>query len=296
MKILRGKLVTQELEHIFKKEIAELNTVHNIHTSLAVIQFGNNPASSIYVRRKQEMCEKLGINSLEYTLPQETSQNELIELINSLNNDNKIHGILCQLPLPQKIDEAKILLSIDPSKDIDCFHPINVGLLVCGTPRFMPCTPYGALQILKRYNYATAGKRIVIIGRSNIVGKPLANLLSLKEWGATVTLCHSQTKFLPDVCKEADILVAALGKPQFVTHDFIKKGAVVIDVGINRIEDATTEKKYKIVGDVDFDDVVDRVEAITPVPGGVGPLTIAMLMYNTINAARSINSLPLINI
>ena len=244
---------------------------------LAVIQVGNDPASSVYVNNKKKGCEFIGIESLSYELPEETTEDELLDLIQKLNGDDKVNGILVQLPLPKHIDEDKVIQTITPSKDVDGFHPHSVGCLCIGQKGYVSCTPAGIIQLLKRSNIEIAGKECVIIGRSNIVGKPMS-LLMLRE-NATVTVAHSRTENLKEVCKRADILIVAVGKPKMVTADYVKEGAVVIDVGIHRNEN------NKLCGDVDFDDVAPHCSAITPVPGGVGPMTIAMLMNNCVESA-----------
>ena len=259
-----------------------------------MILVGENPASQVYVRNKEMACVKAGMKSLMYRMPAETTGDELCALIEKLNKDESVHGILVQLPLPKGIDEKRVLDLIDPQKDVDAFHPENVGLISQGRPRFLPCTPYGIQQLLIRYNIETKGKRVVIIGRSDIVGKPMGLLFLQKGLGgdATVTICHSRTENLAQVVKEGDIVVAAIGKAEFVTADMIKPGAVVVDVGMNRVQkeivDENGEKKLvsKLVGDVDFEGVKEVASWITPVPGGVGPLTVTMLLLNTLNGAR----------
>ena len=283
--LLSGASLSAVIEGELQSEVASLGT-RNILPSLAVILVGCDPASQVYVANKQRACEKAGIRSYQHQLDAGASQHELLGLIDKLNCDNRVNGILCQLPLPAQFDEQEVIAAIDPNKDVDCFHPLNFGMLAAGRPRFMPCTPFGVLQILKRYGIATQGRHVVIVGRSNIVGRPLSILLSSKGWDATVTLCHSRTVDLAATCRTADILIAAIGMPQFINASFIKPGATVIDVGINRIADPSKLKGFRLVGDVDFDDVAKQARAITPVPGGVGPMTIAMLLLNTINAAR----------
>ncbi len=287
MKELRGKDVSTKLEEKLMAEVAFLKS-KNIFPTLAVILVGNDPASKVYVGHKAVMCKSLGIVSIEKKLPENCSQEELLEVIDQLNNDSTIHGILCQLPLPKQCDEHEVINRIDPRKDVDCFHPYNLGLLTAGTPRFIPCTPYGVIEILKHNHIELNGKEIVIVGRSNIVGRPLSILLSLKGYDATVTLCHSGTKQLDKVCKRADILITAVGKPKQFGKKYVKDGATVIDIGINRISDPTTKSGFRLVGDVDYEDIADVAGAATPVPGGVGPMTIIMLMYNTINATRGL--------
>ena len=292
MNILNGKNIALTIE----EELASFSKIlksKEIQPKLAVILVGENPASKIYVAHKQKACERLGINSVAKKMPAETSEAEILEVVQELNQNSEIHGILCQSPLPDGVNEPKVFQSITPLKDVDCFHPYNMGLLALGKPRFMPCTPYGVIQILKKSNIHLLGKRVVVLGRSNIVGRPLSILLSLKKYNATVQLCHSATEDLKSRCSEADILIAAIGKPEFVNADFVKKGAVLIDVGINRVQ---KEGKNKIVGDVDFASVKDKVAAITPVPGGVGPMTIGMLLYNCLNAAALQNNLETFNL
>lgn len=276
--IIDGKKISGDIKNELKDKVAKLNE-KNITITLCVIQVGNDSASSIYVRNKKKACEEIGIRSISYELPEETSQEELINLIQELNQRPDINGILVQLPLPKHIDEDTIIKAISPEKDVDGFHPLNVGKLSLGQKGLVSCTPAGVIQLLKRYNIPIEGKECVIVGRSNIVGKPMS-MLMLKE-NATVTICHSKTKNLAEVTKRADILIVAMGKPKFITGEYVKEGAVVIDVGIHRNEN------NKICGDVDFDDVVDKVSAITPVPGGVGPMTIAMLMHNCVETAMN---------
>ena len=275
MKLIDGKAISAQIKDELKEQVAKLKE-QGTELTLAVIQVGEDPASSVYVRNKKNACAYIGINSIAHELPEETTQEELLDLIDKLNNDNKVNGILVQLPLPKHIDEDAIINAISPAKDVDGFHPENVGALSIGKKGFVSCTPAGVIQLLKRSNIDIEGKECVVLGRSNIVGKPMAMLL-LRENG-TVTVCHSKTKNLKEITKRADILIVALGKPKFITKEYIKEGAVVIDVGIHR------NSENKLCGDVDFDDVKDMVEAITPVPGGVGPMTIAMLMYNCVNS------------
>lgn len=273
--IIDGKKISQEIKDELKEKVAALKE-QGINKCLAVIQVGNDPASTVYVRNKKKGCEYIGIDSLSYELPEETTEEELISLIEKLNNDDKVNGILVQLPVPKHIDEDKVIGAISPKKDVDGFHPQSVGALCIGRKGFVSCTPAGIIQLLKRSNIDIAGKECVIIGRSNIVGKPMS-ILMLRE-NATVTVAHSKTKNLKEVCSRADILIAAIGKPKFVTSEYVKDGAVIIDVGINRDAD------NKLCGDVDYDDVFEKCSAITPVPGGVGPMTIAMLLNNCIEA------------
>ena len=269
--IIDGKRISTELKDEFKVQAARLKE-QGIEACLAVIQVGLDPASSIYVRNKKKACEYVGIRSLSYEMPEETTEEELLGVINSLNQDDDVNGILVQLPLPKHISEDKVIKAISPAKDVDCFHPENVGKMMLGEEGFLPATPAGVIQLLKRSNIEIAGKECVVIGRSNIVGKPMA-MLMLRE-NATVTIAHSRTKNLKEVCKRADILIVAVGKPRMIDDSYVKEGAVVIDVGIHR------DENNKVFGDVDFEKVADKCSAITPVPGGVGPMTIAMLMQN----------------
>ena len=285
MKRLSGTEISKQIKEELKKEVISLKA-QGVRPKLAVILVGDDPGSAIYVNSKKRTCAELGFGSLEKKMSADTTQSELLSVVNELNNDPSVNGILCQVPLPEQCDEQEVIQTIDPDKDVHCFHPYNLGLLTAGMPKFMPCTPFGVLQILKRSDYNTSGKNVVVLGRSNIVGRPLSILMSLKEWNATVTVCHSRTQNLPEVCATADILIVAIGRANFVTAEFVKKGAVVIDVGMNRIEDATHPKGSRLAGDVDYAGIEDIAAAATPVPGGVGPMTIAMLMYNTINAAR----------
>lgn len=276
-KLIDGKLISQQIKDELKIEVAALKE-KGIVPCLAVIQVGNDPASSVYVNNKKKACAYIGIESLAYELDEDISQEDLLSIIDELNHKRNVNGILVQLPLPKHIEEEAIIKAISPEKDVDGFHPETVGNMCIGSKGFLPCTPAGVIQLLKRSNIDIEGKECVVIGRSNIVGKPMAMLL-LRENG-TVTITHSRTKDLKEITKRADILVAAIGKPKFVTAEFVKEGAVVIDVGIHRNAD------NKLCGDVDFDDVVEKVSAITPVPGGVGPMTIAMLMNNCVETVR----------
>lgn len=275
--LIDGKKISTEIKDELKVTVEELKK-QGVETCLAVIQVGNDPASSIYVRNKKRACAYVGIESLSYELPEETTEEELVKLVKELNENDKVHGILVQLPLPKHINADTIIRTISPDKDVDGFHPESVGRLCIGEPGFVSCTPAGIIQLLKRSGIEIEGKECVVVGRSNIVGKPMSILL-LRENG-TVTITHSRTKDLKEVTGRADILVVAIGKPKFITEDYVKEGAVVIDVGMHRNEE------NKLCGDVDFDDVKDKVSAITPVPGGVGPMTIAMLMYNCVEAAK----------
>lgn len=286
--LIDGKEVANRVREGLKAEIAELTAAG--HTpGLAVVLVGEDPASQVYVGSKVKACAELGLYSQKWALPADTTQEELVELIHKLNADDRIHGILVQSPPPPHIDEEAVILNIDPRKDVDGFHPVNVAKLVLEEEEgFVPCTPLGCMELLKAYGVETAGKHAVVVGRSMIVGKPMANLLVAKKANATVTIAHSRTKDLPGLCRTADIIVAAVGRPEMIKADFVKEGAVVIDVGINRIPDATRPRGYRIVGDVDFEAVKDRCSYITPVPGGVGPMTIAMLMANTVKACRQL--------
>ncbi len=276
--LIDGKEVSQHIRKGVAEGVGTLKRESGIIPGLAAVLVGNNPASEIYVRNKRKACEQVGIYSEEYKLPEDTSENELLLLINKLNNDKNIHGILVQLPLPNQINSERILRSVFPSKDIDGFHPENVGLLLEGNPRFVSCTPNGIIKLLDFYRIEILGKEAVVVGRSNIVGKPTAILLLHRH--ATVTICHSRTIPLGDVTRRADILVAAIGRERLITQDMVKEGAVVIDVGINR------NAEGKLVGDVDFEGVKEKASYITPVPGGVGPMTIAMLLWNTLESAK----------
>lgn len=280
-KIIDGKAVSAEVRAEIKVETEKFISESGITPGLAVIIVGNNPASQVYVRNKKRACGEVGFFSTVIEMPEETTESELLDKIAELNSDEKIHGILVQLPLPKHISEEKIILAIDPKKDVDAFHPYNVGRIVTGDYDLAPCTPSGVMELLRRYGISVRGKECVIAGRSNIVGKPMALLMLSAD--ATVTVCHSKTSNLAEVCRRADILITAIGKPKFFGADAVKDGAVVIDVGINRTEDG------KLCGDVDFDAVLDKVSAITPVPGGVGPMTITMLLRNTLSAAKKAN-------
>ena len=273
--LIDGKKISQDIKDELKEKVAKLKE-EGINKCMAVIQVGDNPASTVYVRNKKKGCEYIGIDSLSYELPESTTQEELVKLVKELNANEKVNGILVQLPLPSHIDEDAIIKTIDPSKDVDGFHPQSVGALCIGQKGFVSCTPAGIIQLLKRSNIDIAGKECVVLGRSNIVGKPMS-ILMLRE-NATVTIAHSKTANLKEVCKRADILIVAIGKPKFVNAEYVKEGAVVIDVGINR------DENNKICGDVDFEAVEPLCSAITPVPGGVGPMTIAMLLNNCIEA------------
>jgi len=308
--IIDGKKIASEIKEELKQKIELLKTKYNKIPGLVTILVGDNPASQSYVNSKVKACSEIGMNSMLERHDDKISQNDLLRIINKYNNDNRFHGILVQLPLPKNINEDTVIESIDPRKDVDGFHPVNVGNLVIGkdtfypcTPygifelvigkdTFYPCTPYGIFELLKRYSIDPKGKHVVVAGRSNIVGKPVANILLQKKEGANavVTVCHSAAKDLSVYTKQADILIAAIGKPNFIKENMVKEGVVVIDVGINRIEDKTKAKGYRIVGDVDFENVSRKASFITPVPGGVGLMTVAMLMKNTLEAFERIES------
>lgn len=281
-RIIDGKLVSAKVRANVAKETEELKE-KGVSVGLAVVIVGNDPASRVYVNNKKKVCAEVGFISREYALPEETTQQELLDLVNELNNDKEINGILVQLPLPKHLDEKQVIEAISPMKDVDAFNAVNVGKIMIGDYDFLPCTPAGVMEMLKEYDIDPKSKNCVVIGRSNIVGKPMAMLLLHKH--GTVTICHSRTVNLKEICANADILVAAIGKAKFVTADMVKEGAVVIDVGMNRDENG------KLCGDVDFENVKDKAEAITPVPGGVGPMTIAMLMKNTLKAAKLQNGI-----
>ncbi|MBF0299884.1 MAG: bifunctional methylenetetrahydrofolate dehydrogenase/methenyltetrahydrofolate cyclohydrolase FolD [Oligoflexia bacterium] len=285
MEKISGTQISNTIIEELKIEADNLKA-KNILPTLAVILVGNDPASAIYVNNKKKACQKVGIISLEKTLPEQISENKLLNIIDELNNDQSVHGILCQLPLPPHINEKKIIERIDPKKDVDGINPINIGRLCYGSPLYYPCTPFGIVQLLKRSNIEISGKHVVIVGRGPTIGRPLSIILSSKGFDSTVTVCHSKSTSIQTITKTADILVAAIGKAKFITKDFIKEGVVIVDVGINRIPDENSPSKSKVVGDVDFEDVFPKVRAITPVPGGVGPMTVAMLMHNTILAAK----------
>ena len=276
--IINGKEISAQIRAEISQKVKEYNAKTGKLPGLAVVIVGENPASQVYVRNKKKACEQVGFNSWAYEMPESTTQEELNALVDKLNNDENVHGILVQLPLPKHLNEEEIILRIKPEKDVDAFHPYNVGRITIGNPKFLPCTPAGIMELLHRSNIEISGKECVVIGRSNIVGKPMA-LLLLSENG-TVTVCHSKTRDLKEACRRADILVVAIGKADFVTADMVKEGAVVIDVGMNR------NAEGKLTGDVDFESVSQVASYITPVPGGVGPMTITMLLQNTLRAAE----------
>ena len=285
--IIDGKQVAAQIRAELKAEVAKLKG-QGVVPGLGVILVGDDPASNSYVTAKERTCEELGIYSDDNRLAAETSQDELMQLIAKMNADPKINGILVQLPLPKHMNESEVLFAIDPTKDVDGFHPVSVGKMVVGEKTFLSCTPHGVLHLLLRSGVKLEGAHVVIVGRSNIVGKPLANMLIQKSptGNATVTVCHTRTKNLAEHTRQADILVAAAGRPNTITADMVKEGATVIDVGVNRVEDATKKQGYRLVGDVDFEAVKEKASLITPVPGGVGPMTITMLMYNTVESAK----------
>ncbi|MEE0885403.1 MAG: bifunctional methylenetetrahydrofolate dehydrogenase/methenyltetrahydrofolate cyclohydrolase FolD [Treponema sp.] len=284
-KIIDGKEIAAQVRKEVAEKVAELKK-NGITPCLAVILVGENPASVSYVTGKQKALAEVGMADRSLHLPESTTEEELLKIINELNNDKTVHGILVQLPLPKHINEEKVILAINPKKDVDGFHPENVGNLVIGKKSFLPCTPHGIIVLLQKMNIETNGKHAVVIGRSNIVGKPVALLLARKETNCTVTICHTGTKNIAEITKQADIIIAAAGKPHTLTKDMVKPGAVIIDVGVNRIPDATKKSGFRLIGDCDFDDLKETASFITPVPGGVGPMTIAMLMQNTLEAAE----------
>ena len=287
-KIIDGKQIAAQMREELKVDVAGLKQ-RGIVPGLGVILVGDNPASQSYVTAKEKACQEIGVYSDDNRLPADISQQDLIALISRRNSDPKINGILVQLPLPKHLDENEVLFVINPQKDVDGFHPVNVGKMVAGQKAFLPCTPNGVVQLLLRSGVRIEGAHVVIVGRSNIVGKPLANMLIQKSptGNATVTVCHTRTKNLSSHTLRADIIVAAAGCPNAITADMVKEGAVVIDVGVNRIEDATKKSGFRLVGDVDFEGVKEKASLITPVPGGVGPMTITMLLYNTVESAKS---------
>jgi len=286
--IIDGKALAATMRGELKDKVAKLKQ-QGITPGLAVILVGDDPASRSYVSAKEKACEEIGVYSDDNRLPAETSETDLLALVEKCNKDPKIHGILVQLPLPDHVDENKVLLAIDPAKDVDGFHPVSVGKMVVGQKGFLPCTPHGVVQMLIRNGVKLEGAEVAIVGRSNIVGKPLANMLIQKSptGNATVTVCHTRTKNLAEHVLRADVVIAAAGRPNTVTADMVKDGAVVIDVGVNRVDDDTKKRGYRLVGDVDFEAVKEKASMITPVPGGVGPMTITMLLYNTVESAAN---------
>ncbi|MCI6185636.1 MAG: bifunctional methylenetetrahydrofolate dehydrogenase/methenyltetrahydrofolate cyclohydrolase FolD [Spirochaetia bacterium] len=283
--IIDGKQVAADIRAEVAQKVAALKK-NGKNACLAVILVGENPASVSYVTGKQKALAEVGMQDRSVHLPENTSEEDLLKLIDQLNNDDTVHGILVQLPLPKHINEDKVIMAISPEKDVDGFHPVNVGNMMIGRPGFLPCTPHGIIVLLQRMGIETSGKHAVVIGRSNIVGKPVSVLLAQKSVNCTVTLCHTGTKNLSEITKQADIVVVASGHPHTLTGDMIKEGAVVIDVGVNRIPDSSKKSGFRLVGDCDFDDLKEKASFITPVPGGVGPMTIAMLMVNTLESAE----------
>ena len=288
-RIIDGTEIAGKIRAEIAVGIETLKRDSGVTPGLAVVLVGENPASKSYVRNKNKAAHEIGIYSEQHTLPESTSEKDLLALVEKLNKDPRIHGILVQLPLPAQIDEQKVINAILPSKDVDGFHPISLGKIMTGEKGFRPCTPFGVQKLLSYAGVKIAGSHVVVVGRSNIVGKPIANMLMQKEEDAdaTVTVCHSRTRDLPAITRQADILIAAIGRPEFITADMVREGAVVIDVGINRIADPTHPKGQRMVGDVKFDEVSRKASAISPVPGGVGPMTITMLLYNTLQSAQA---------
>jgi methylenetetrahydrofolate dehydrogenase (NADP+)/methenyltetrahydrofolate cyclohydrolase len=284
-KIIDGKQIASDVRADVAKKVAELKE-KGVFPCLAVILVGENPASVSYVTGKRKALAEVGMVDKSITLPESTGEAELLKLIDELNKDDSVHGILVQLPLPKHINEDKVIMAICPEKDVDGFHPVSVGNMMIGRPGFLPCTPHGIIVLLEKMGIETSGKHAVVIGRSNIVGKPVSILLARKETNCTVTMCHTGTKNMAEITKQADIVVVASGRPHTLTCEMVKEGAVVIDVGVNRIPDDTKKSGFRLVGDSDFDDLVGKVSYITPVPGGVGPMTIAMLMQNTLESAQ----------
>ena len=285
MKILSGKELTSLMEERMAEEAAAMGAA-GILPGLAVIRVGDDPATGIYVRNKMRAADRVGVRSQDVHLPAQATQEELEAEVNRLNNDPTIHGLICQLPLPPHMEAERIPELIEPLKDVDCFHPFNFGLMAMGTPRFLPCTPAGIVEILQHYSISITGRHVVVLGRSNIVGRPIAMMLGHKGLDATVTICHSRTEDAASITREADILIAAIGQPEWVHADMIREGAVVVDVGIHRVDDASRKSGSRLCGDVEQVSVGKRASAITPVPGGVGPMTITMLLKNTLKAAH----------
>jgi methylenetetrahydrofolate dehydrogenase (NADP+)/methenyltetrahydrofolate cyclohydrolase len=289
--IIDGKRISSEIKENLREKVEDLRK-KGVVPGLAAVLVGDDPASQVYVNMKAKACEQVGIHSEVFRYPKELPEYDLLEKIEELNNKESIHGILVQFPTPEKISEEKVILTIDPKKDVDGFHPFNVGMMLAGKPTFLPCTPLGIQELLMRSGNDPSGKHVVILGRGSLVGRPLAPMLFQKSKGAnaTVTVCHTATKNLTDLTLQADILIAAMGKAKFVTAPMVKRGVVVIDVGTNRVEDSSSKSGYRLVGDVDFDSVKEVAKAITPVPGGVGPMTIAMLLSNTVKACEMLSS------
>lgn len=294
-KIIDGRKISDQIKNEIKASVEKNFLPINVRPGLAAVILGDDPASHVYVNSKRKACEYIGFHSDVFNFPSDISEMEVIELIEKLNRDDKFHGILVQQPIPPHINQKRINLVIDPNKDVDGFHPVNFGRLLAGDECFVPCTPAGIIELLKRYKIETVGKHVVVLGRSNIVGKPISALLIQKSPNAnsTVTICHSATKNIGEFSRSADILIAAIGQPEFVTANMVSENCVVVDVGINRIEDPSVEKKYRLVGDVNYSEVSKKVEFITPVPGGVGPMTIAMLLKNTLIAASKFYNINL---
>jgi len=288
--IIDGKKISSEIKEEIKIKTEQLKKEKGITPGLALLLVGDDPASKIYVSSKEKSCAYVGFNSIVKRMPETTSEDEVLEIVKKWNADDNINGILVQLPLPKHIDEQKVIMAISPDKDVDGFHPESFGILVIGLPGFVSCTPAGIMELLKRSNIETKGKHTVVLGRSNIVGKPIANLLYQKKPNANsiVTICHTGADDIRYYTKQADILIAAVGVPEMIKADYVKDGVVIIDVGINRVEDSTRERGYRLVGDVDYKDVFEKASAITPVPGGVGPMTIAMLLSNTYKSAAGL--------
>ena len=284
--VIDGKQVAADVRAEVAKKVADLKT-KGITPCLAVILVGENPASVSYVTGKQKALAEVGMSDRSVKLPESTTEEELLKLIDQLNKDDSVHGILVQLPLPKHINEDKVIMAIDPSKDVDGFHPVSVGNLMIGRPGFLPCTPHGIIVMLQKAGIETSGKHAVVIGRSNIVGKPVSILLARKDVNCTVTMCHTGTKNMAEITRQADILVVASGHPHTLTKDMAKDGAVIIDVGVNRIPDSSKKSGFRLIGDCDFDDLKEKASFITPVPGGIGPMTIAMLMQNTLESAQN---------
>jgi methylenetetrahydrofolate dehydrogenase (NADP+)/methenyltetrahydrofolate cyclohydrolase len=291
-KIIDGKQIAADIRVELKEEVSKLKE-QGIVPGLGVILVGEDPASQSYVTAKERACAEIGLYSDDHRLPADTTQDELIALVKKMNNDPQINGILVQLPLPKHLDEAEVITTIDPAKDVDGFHPINLGRMVIGEKCFLPCTPHGVQQLLGRSGVEVSGAHVVVVGRSNIVGKPVANMLLQKQENAnaTVTICHTGTKDLSQFTKQADIIIAAAGRPNTITADMVKDGVVIIDVGVNRVEDSSKKRGYRLVGDVDFVGLQEKASLITPVPGGVGPMTITMLLFNTVESSKLANSL-----
>jgi len=292
-RILSGTDLSKTMRAEMAEEVTNLKADHDLTPGLAVVLVGDDPASMSYIKGKRKACADTGIHSVEHNLTADQPESDLLEIIEQLNNDPAIHGILVQLPLPDGFDEQKALTAISPEKDVDGLHPVNLGHLMRGEEGFLPCTPHGVQQILKHGNFEVAGKHVVIVGRSTLVGRPLANILSQKAEGAnaTVTMCHTGTQDLAHFTRQADILVVVTGYPNTVTADMVKEGAVVIDIGVNRVDDTSKKAGYRLIGDVDYDAIKEKASAITPVPGGVGPMTITMLLYNTIWSAKRTKSI-----